>query len=241
MTHNELVKKSAAWLRDEMRCPIVVTGFTPYAGESPDVMGFFDGGDSIMIECKTSRADFNTDRNKVFRRIPKNGMGDYRYLAIANDILRDYDEIYDKWGVIIFSDDSFEVTSQAKKIKSLRKDVEVSYMVGAIRNSAIPICCTNSKIKINNRGLSFMGKYRKYAGYEYFSDEEIQSQKELMIQWDTDRKIQEENERKFKRDQEMEIQYRKDREDFKREFIATYNATYPNPDGTLRGVFAMFD
>jgi len=241
MTHEELVKKSAAWLRTEMRCPIVVTGFSPYAGESPDVIGFFDGGDSIMIECKTSRIDFIMDRNKIFRRIPKNGMGDYRYLAVANDILQSDDDIYDKWGVIVFGDNSHEVILRAKKINKRRKDLEVSFMVGAIRNNAIPISCPNSKIKINNRKLSFLDDYRKYPGYEYFDDEQIKAQKELLAQWEAERKIEEENKRKFQRDQDMEIQYREDRENFKANFIATYNDQYPNPDSSLRGVIAMFE
>lgn len=83
MTHAELCERGERWLRSK-GCRVVLR--EPFkaavrTGEQPDVIGWRDGY-SILIECKTSRADFLADRNKRFRAENGCGMGDARlYLA----------------------------------------------------------------------------------------------------------------------------------------------------------------
>jgi len=233
VTHNDLVLMAARWLQFDMKCPIVVSGFTPYAGESPDVIGFYDGGDSVMIECKVSRADLKTDRNKVFRRIPKNGMGNYRYLAVTDDVLRGYDEIYDNWGVIVLRGDNFYIASNAKKIKTLRKDLEVSYMVGAIRNNAIPVDYRSSCIRTRSNNLSFFDKNKKYPTYVYMTKEE-KKYYEILAKKEKERKELESKQRKKDLEEYIahneklliESKARQSRFNEARELIDNYNENY---------------
>lgn len=81
MTHAELVARAAAWLRNHKRCGLVFTP-TYFAGraEIPDALGFcLSGRLSIVVECKTSRADLLRDAKKPHRVNPWLGMGTARY------------------------------------------------------------------------------------------------------------------------------------------------------------------
>ncbi|MCP3944994.1 MAG: hypothetical protein GY710_26450 [Desulfobacteraceae bacterium] len=66
-THDELIKIAEKWLLK--RCGFAFRELTTFASETPDVIGFRQG-ESILIECKTSRADFHADKKKIFRRRP---------------------------------------------------------------------------------------------------------------------------------------------------------------------------
>ena len=76
MTHKDLVilakKKLKAW-----RClPICAEMVSLTAtGEIPDAIGW-RAWESILFECKASRADFLKDRDKPFRICPESGVGD---------------------------------------------------------------------------------------------------------------------------------------------------------------------
>ncbi len=54
---------------------------------------------SVLVECKTSRADFKKDFSKSFRIEPEQGIGNWRYYMCPTDIIK-VDEIPDKWGLI---------------------------------------------------------------------------------------------------------------------------------------------
>lgn len=47
-------------------------------GEQPDAIGFRNLA-SCLIEVKCSRSDFLADKKKPFRRMPNQGMGDWRF------------------------------------------------------------------------------------------------------------------------------------------------------------------
>lgn len=65
MTHADLVKSAAAWLKRHFKCAIVATELVTTARETPDAIGWRVGGmQSILVECKTSRGDFTRDRRK---------------------------------------------------------------------------------------------------------------------------------------------------------------------------------
>lgn len=68
MTHDELVTRAGRWLRNTMRCGVVLTEFSSYAQENPDAIGWRSGGLwSYLIECKTSISDFYADGKKPGR------------------------------------------------------------------------------------------------------------------------------------------------------------------------------
>src|ERR1035438_2709912 len=61
------------WL--SRRCSVVLYEFATAADENPDVIGWVPGADSVLIECKLTRADFLRDATKAVRRNPRAGMG----------------------------------------------------------------------------------------------------------------------------------------------------------------------
>lgn len=99
MKHAELVKIAEKWLMGTKKCSFAFTELVCLAtSEIPDAIGF-QSGQSFLVECKTSRADFLADRKKVFRRNPWMGMGDFRYFICPAGIIKP-EELPEKWGLI---------------------------------------------------------------------------------------------------------------------------------------------
>jgi len=89
MTHGELVKRAAIWLRGSQRCKPVFTEQNCWAtSESPDAFGINNKG-SIVVECKASAEDFRADRRKSFRQKPEDGMGRLRYYFAPEGVITD--------------------------------------------------------------------------------------------------------------------------------------------------------
>jgi hypothetical protein len=100
MTHKELVARAEKWLMNTMGCGFCFTELTcnSYTGEIPDAIGW-RGGYSFLVECKTTRADFQTDAKKIFRYEPKEGMGNYRYFMTPPNLISP-DELPKRWGLL---------------------------------------------------------------------------------------------------------------------------------------------
>jgi hypothetical protein len=95
-SHKELVEIAYNWL-------IKKGGFAfkelrSLSNECPDVLGF-RSCESILIECKASRADFLADKNKPFRQKPCEGMGNYRLYCCPSGLIKKED-LPNKWGLI---------------------------------------------------------------------------------------------------------------------------------------------
>lgn len=78
------------------------TGNGWLSGEIPDAIGFrygVHGEASILVEVKTSRADFLADTQKPHRREPHKGMGRFRYFMAPEGLLR-LDELPHGWGLV---------------------------------------------------------------------------------------------------------------------------------------------
>lgn len=100
MTHNELVQRAIKWLYSygcSFACGEVVS-LNP-TGEIPDAIGW-KSNQSILIECKTSRADFHADKKKYFRQHPEQGMGSLRFFMCEEGIIKPED-LPPKWGLLI--------------------------------------------------------------------------------------------------------------------------------------------
>lgn len=68
MTHAELVALAARWLRGTRKCAVVATERKPWAAdEHPDAIGWRPHGESILVEAKTSVADYVADLRKPHR------------------------------------------------------------------------------------------------------------------------------------------------------------------------------
>jgi len=96
ITHSELVEIGYEWLLRYVKCGFALKELSTYAPETPDVVGW-KNNDSILIECKTSRADFHADRKKFFRENEYMGVGNYRFYLTPEGLLK-ADDIPEKWG-----------------------------------------------------------------------------------------------------------------------------------------------
>ncbi len=85
--HAQLVARAADWLRLRYGCGIVLSEQYCATGEVPDVIGWKASCQSVLVECKVSRADFLADADKAFRLKPEEGLGSRRlYMAPAGMI-----------------------------------------------------------------------------------------------------------------------------------------------------------
>lgn len=98
MTHAQLVKIAEHWLRSQ-HCQIVLSEQTASSGEVPDVIGWKSDCQSLVIECKISRADFFADRKKEVRLQPHLAMGCNRFYLTPKKLLR-CEELPPGWGLL---------------------------------------------------------------------------------------------------------------------------------------------
>ena len=159
MTHERLVNAAVAWLR-RYRCGIVLSEQSCASGETPDAIGWKRGCHSVLIECKISRADFLTDREKPFRRKPQSGMGCERfYLARAGMIVPE--ELPDGWGLLQLRDREIEMARASSK--NLRGAIgfryEMNLLLASLRRVEVriePQTITNF-LKWKNRMAEYNG------------------------------------------------------------------------------------
>lgn len=98
ITHSGLIKIARKWLVKARRCGVVLSEVAdPLTGETPDVIGW-RGRHSILIECKTSKADFRRDMKKWFR-VGSPGLGQRRYFMAPVGIVP-ADEVPNGWGLL---------------------------------------------------------------------------------------------------------------------------------------------
>lgn len=110
LTHRELCEIGAALLRKPESanghgCHFSIVEPSCY-GENPDVFGIRHGNGydvgTILLEAKTSRADFLADRKKPHRISPEKGIGKWRYFICPTDLIKP-DELPERWGLIYVS------------------------------------------------------------------------------------------------------------------------------------------
>lgn len=102
MSHDELVTRAEKWLMGAGKCKFAFTELASYANyEIPDAIGF-SFWTSTLIECKTSRADFFSDKKKLFRQMPHLGCGVQRYFLCEKDLISK-EELPEGWGLLYVS------------------------------------------------------------------------------------------------------------------------------------------
>lgn len=137
MTHKQLVRRMALWLKNNRDYSVVVAERATSAMETPDVLGF-KGPQSLLIECKVSRSDFLADREKAFRAYAERGMGDLRYFAAPAGIIKPED-LPVNWGLLEVRDKQVRQLIEAMP-QTANKRAEVAFLVSAIRR--LEIACT---------------------------------------------------------------------------------------------------
>lgn len=98
-THKQVVQRIAKWYKSRHQSCIVMAELVAAIREIPDVIVWTSGARSTLIECKASRADFLSDKDKYFRRQEKYGVGDRRYYAAPMGIIQPED-LPAGWGLI---------------------------------------------------------------------------------------------------------------------------------------------
>lgn len=131
-THKEGVKRIAAWLNGTKRMAVVMAERVVTAcSETPDAIAWGSRGESILVEVKVSRADFHSDKAKVFRRDEDNGVGQLRYFAAPAGILKPED-MPEGWGLLAIH--QYQVRELvAPAVKTANRVNEVAMLVSAIR------------------------------------------------------------------------------------------------------------
>lgn len=85
------------WLIKARGCNVVLSERAePITSEIPDVIGW-KGRHSILIECKTSKADFRRDKDKWFRH--GFGIGQQRFFLAPEGIIP-IQEVPEGWGLL---------------------------------------------------------------------------------------------------------------------------------------------
>ena len=101
ISHKQLVEAAYKWILKNASCGVAFKEFYSAAcnGEYPDVIGFGSWGYSVLIECKTSRADFFADQKKSFRQNPILGMGSRRFYCTPTGLIK-VGELPHGWGLL---------------------------------------------------------------------------------------------------------------------------------------------
>lgn len=134
-THNQLVRRIAAWFKSRHKSSIVMAEFVTSAQEIPDVLAMQSGAHSVLVECKVSRSDFLSDKNKFFRRQEDYGMGDKRYYAAPAGLIN-AEELPEGWGLLEV--DEYRVIEIVEPIhKEANKRRECLMLMSAIRRLEI--------------------------------------------------------------------------------------------------------
>jgi hypothetical protein len=137
LTHDDLIARGKKWLSQphngkqlgyyQGSMGVILTEFVCYANNIPDVIGF-NNAISVLIECKTSHADFLADLRKPHRHfMNRTQMGNYRYYLAPPDILS-ASEMPENWGLLCCGDKQIWVEKQAEFFNSFD-----------VRNAEFPI------------------------------------------------------------------------------------------------------
>lgn len=110
-------------------------------GEQPDAIGFRNLA-SCLIEVKCSRSDFLADKKKPFRRMPNQGMGDWRFFMAEPGFI-EVSDLPPGWGLLhVRNGRVYKVhgwpgnalwCSREHKPFQANKQAECDYMFSALR------------------------------------------------------------------------------------------------------------
>ncbi len=134
MIHAKLVFLAVAWLR-RYRCGVVLSEQACISGEMPDAIGWKKSCHSVLVECKVSRADFLTDREKAFRQKPETGVGCERFYLAPRGLIRG-EELPAGWGMLEVSGRRIEKVKPSRK--NLRSEIGFQYEMNLLAGQPAP-------------------------------------------------------------------------------------------------------
>ena len=129
-THDDLVELARRWLITR-GCNVVITEMASNAGQEPDAIGWLGSGYSILIECKTSRADFFSDRNKGCNRADYS-MGAYRFYLAPHGMI-DVSDLPGGWGLLAPRGRRVAKQAESNYFENYKEDRELNILLSAMR------------------------------------------------------------------------------------------------------------
>ncbi len=131
VTHEALRKRAISWLTNMKRCGVVLSEIST-CSEIPDAVGW-QRWVSCSIECKTSRADWKRDGDKIHVRAER-GVGQTRYYMVPRGLIQPEELDGSDYGLLWYSEES-------RVVKVMRGPVcreacyqdEISMLVSALR------------------------------------------------------------------------------------------------------------
>ncbi len=139
VNHSLLVGRAVEWLQRKYRCGIVLSEQYCDTGETPDAIGWKGNCHSVVVECKTSRADFLADLKKSCRRQP-DAMGCERfYLAPAGMISAA--ELPSGWGLLELKSREISLSARSKKDQRSQAGLfkEMNLLLASLRRVEVRI------------------------------------------------------------------------------------------------------
>jgi hypothetical protein len=143
ITHAELVELGRDWLIRPFHtsapyghygCVVVLTEIVvtnAWGGEQPDVFGFCTGK-SILIECKVSRADFLTDREKPFRAMMEMGIGSERWYMAPQGVINK-GAVPANWGLLEVTQGRHILVIKRPEEQDRNTASEIAILISALR------------------------------------------------------------------------------------------------------------
>ena len=142
INHTELINRAERWLRNSKRCGVVLTECSgAITSEIPDAIGWrCMGGESILVECKMSRADFKADQKKIFRTFSDISLGTYKYYLTPPKMLQ-INEIPKGWGLLELHGRCIREIIKAEpcKLNALRYRYEIGVLWSELRKYQIAL------------------------------------------------------------------------------------------------------
>ena len=134
MKHDDLVDLAANWARAR-RYSIVLQDVRSWATrEQPDVIAWKNSGASLVLEVKTSRADFKHDAEKSFRRRADEGMGYARCFVVPAGLVA-LDELPKGWGLIELRGPRLVVVKKSAPFMNRDEHAERCLLILALRRA----------------------------------------------------------------------------------------------------------
>lgn len=128
MTHKDLIPIAAKWLA--AKHPVVITELATL-GEEPDAIGW-QSGYSTLIECKATRSDFLSDRDKSFRRGYIPGIGAYRYYLAPAGIIG-VSDLPPQWGLLEVTGQRVRLMKHSESFHDVNHGQEIRILLSCIR------------------------------------------------------------------------------------------------------------
>jgi hypothetical protein len=135
------------WAKNSGRYTVVMAELRTINFETPDVFAVKQGHRSIVIECKISRSDFLADSKKPHRRLSEMAMGDERYYAAPEGLLK-AEDMPEGWGLLSVEENIVRCLKESIEFTANKK-AEMSMICSVMRrleiSSAVYVVAEESK------------------------------------------------------------------------------------------------